>query len=203
MARTMKPKNDALAKAPHGASVVAPSKSTTSDIRFAKLQSELLFFQNRNKLLERDVLMLRGDYAASAELFERAALLAEGNFAQAEIRGKLGELAFKRGDIERAIDSFEAALRLLGRYVPRNFTTLLVLFFWEVGVQVLHTLAPRWFVGRRRQQPYARAQGRRHGMGLGRTRLGQARRRYDDQQHRSRAGRRPRRRPGDRGRLGT
>lgn len=60
MARTMKPKNDALAKAPHGASVVAPSKSTTSDIRFAKLQSELLFFQNRNKLLERDVLMLRG-----------------------------------------------------------------------------------------------------------------------------------------------
>ncbi len=100
-----------------------------------------------------DVLMLRGDYAASAELFERAALLAEGNFAQAEIRGKLGELAFKRGDIERAIDSFEAALRLLGRYVPRNFTTLLVLFFWEVGVQVLHTLAPRWFVGRRRQQP--------------------------------------------------
>ena len=100
-----------------------------------------------------DVLMLRGDYAASAELFERAALLAEGNFAQAEIRGKLGELAFKRGDIERAIDSFEAALRLLGRYVPRNFTTLLVLFLWEVGVQVLHTLAPRRLVGRRRQQP--------------------------------------------------
>lgn len=79
--------------------------------------------------------------------------MAEGNFAQAEIRGKLGELAFKRGDIERAIDSFEAALRLLGPYVPRHFATLLVLFLWEVCVQTLHTLAPQPLVGRRRQEP--------------------------------------------------
>jgi predicted ATPase len=87
-----------------------------------------------------DVLMLRGRYDSSAELFERAAALAESQFDRAEIKGKLGELAFKRGDIENATQSFEQALRLLGRYVPRNLATFVALFLWETFVQACHTL---------------------------------------------------------------
>jgi len=46
-----------------------------------------------------DVLMLRGRYDAAAELFESAAALAEDKYTKAQIRGKLGELAFKRGNM--------------------------------------------------------------------------------------------------------
>jgi two-component system sensor kinase len=100
-----------------------------------------------------DVLMLRGRYDASAELFNRAAALAEGSYAQAQIEGKLGELAFKRGDSEQATQSFERALRLLGRYVPRRFPMFLALFLWEALLQVAHTLAPGRLVGRRKTPP--------------------------------------------------
>ena len=100
-----------------------------------------------------DVLMLRGRYDAAAPLFERAARLAEGTFAQAQIRGKLGELAFKRGDIERAIQDFEMALRLQGRSVPGRSLVFLVLLVWEAAVQVLHTVFPSLFVHRRKEAP--------------------------------------------------
>jgi signal transduction histidine kinase/CheY-like chemotaxis protein/tetratricopeptide (TPR) repeat protein len=102
-----------------------------------------------------DVLMLRGRYDASAELFEQAASLAEGEFALAQIRGKLGELAFKRGDMEQATQSFEAALRLLGRYVPRSLPMFLLLLSWEAVVQVLHTLLPSLLLARRKAYPPA------------------------------------------------
>ncbi len=100
-----------------------------------------------------DVLMLRGRYDSCAELFERAAALADSQFDRAEIKGKLGELAFKRGDIENATQAFEQSLRLLGRYVPRNIATFAALFFWETMVQVLHTLSPSWFLQRRKTSP--------------------------------------------------
>jgi two-component system sensor kinase len=111
--------------------------------------------QTRYRILEGlgDVLMLRGCYDASAELFEEAAGLVAGRFAQAQIRGKLGELAFKRGDMETATRSFEQALRMLGRYVPRRLPMFVVLLAWEVTVQALHTLFPRLLVGRRRDPP--------------------------------------------------
>ena len=100
-----------------------------------------------------DVLMLRGRYAESAELFERASTLAEGLFARAQIRGKLGELAFKRGDIETATQSFEAALRMLGCYVPRSLPMFLLLFLWETLVQIAHTAFPTLLVSRRKTPP--------------------------------------------------
>lgn len=100
-----------------------------------------------------DVLMLRGSYDAAAKLLRNAAELAEGAFAAAQIQGKLGELAFKRGDMESAIASYEQAMRLLGRYVPQRFGMFLLLLAWEAAVQVMHSLAPRWLVGRRPDTP--------------------------------------------------
>ena len=99
-----------------------------------------------------DVLMLRGHYDEAAELFETALGLAEGTFAEAQIRGKLGELDFKRGDMASAAVAFEDALRLLGKRVPQS--TPLVrpfMLLWEATVQALHTLFPSLFVGRRKR----------------------------------------------------
>ncbi|HWA99770.1 MAG TPA: response regulator [Pirellulales bacterium] len=100
-----------------------------------------------------DVLMLRGQYADSAEQFERAVPLAEGATAEAKILCKLGELAFKRGEIENATRLFERALRVLGRYVPRHLPVYFALLCWEALVQTAHTVAPALFVSRRRDPP--------------------------------------------------
>jgi len=100
-----------------------------------------------------DVLMLRGRYGEAAQLFDRAALLAVSPLARAQIAGKLGELSFKRGDIESATLACEETLRLLGKRVPQNMLVLSLMLLYEVGVQVLHTLFPRWLTGRRRRLP--------------------------------------------------
>ncbi|MBM4090958.1 MAG: protein kinase, partial [Planctomycetes bacterium] len=95
-----------------------------------------------------DVLMLRGQYDEAARLFGRAAMLAEGRYKRAQVQGKLGELAFKRGDMESAALSFETALRLLGRRVPRNIVIVAIWLIWETFVQLWHTLCPTLLLGR-------------------------------------------------------
>ena len=100
-----------------------------------------------------EVKMLRGDYSGAATMLGRAAQFADQKLARAQNTLKLGELAFKRGEMESATESFEQALRQLGRYVPRNFLVLLVLLAWEAIVQGLHTLLPRLLVARRKRPP--------------------------------------------------
>ena len=100
-----------------------------------------------------DALMLRGRYDSAGELFESATTLAEGAYAKAEIREKLGELAFKRGDMSTAIDYFDAGLGLLGRKVPRWMSVAAAMFMWEGLIQILHTVLPRIFLHRIKRQP--------------------------------------------------
>ncbi len=100
-----------------------------------------------------DVLMLRGRYHSAASLFEHAANFAEGRRAQAHIRGKLAELAFKRGDMETATQEFEEALRLLGRFVPRARLSFGAMLLWETLTQIAHTLLPRLLLHRRKAKP--------------------------------------------------
>ena len=100
-----------------------------------------------------DVLMLRGRYDEAAEWFRRAAELGDGDFARAEIHGKIGELAFKRGDMESATQAFENTLRLVGKTVPRRKWLFLPLVLWEIAVQTLHTVFPGLFVHRCKRQP--------------------------------------------------
>ena len=97
--------------------------------------------------------MLRGQYDRAAEQFQRAAELADDEFTRAKIQGKIGELAFKRGDMESATLAFEDTLRLVSRIVPRREWLFLPLVMWEIAVQTLHTLFPRIFVHRRKRQP--------------------------------------------------
>lgn len=101
-----------------------------------------------------DVLMLRGEYQHASQMFEAAKFIAndmeEGRLAKAAIEGRLGEVAFKRGDIPRAVAAYQRALRLLDRYVPDSSLVLRLLVLWEAGVQWLHSWFPSWFLGRRR-----------------------------------------------------
>jgi PAS domain S-box-containing protein len=93
-----------------------------------------------------DVLMLRGRYEQAAAEFQVALTLAEGDVGRALVEGKLGELAFKRGDVKCAGERIERALRLLGRRIPRRSLTFMVCVVWEVFVQILHSLLPWFFV---------------------------------------------------------
>jgi tetratricopeptide (TPR) repeat protein len=99
-----------------------------------------------------DVLMLRGQYATAERLFRDALGLAQTDLARAQIEGKLGELALKRGDVRSAAEALERGLRLLGCLVPRSSICIFLMLCWEIWVQVLHTWMPRIFLGRRRPE---------------------------------------------------
>ncbi len=96
-----------------------------------------------------DVLMLSGRYDEAAVQTLEARELANGDIARAKIEGKLGELAFKQGDMNMAIDAIERALLLLGEKVPRWAPTFFLSLLRETFVQVLHTLFPKWFLARK------------------------------------------------------
>ncbi|HEX6595808.1 MAG TPA: EAL domain-containing protein, partial [Acidimicrobiales bacterium] len=63
--------------------------------------------------------------------------------------GKLGDVAFKRGNHIEARAHLEGALRQLRRRVPRRMPGFLVLLLKELVIQIAHTAAPRLFTGRR------------------------------------------------------
>ncbi len=96
-----------------------------------------------------DVLMLRGRYTEAERQFEHALSFSRNHFAQAQIARKLGELAFKRGDVGKASTELMRGLGLLGRRVPKWSATFLLWCLWELLVQALHTLLPRWCLARR------------------------------------------------------
>jgi signal transduction histidine kinase/tetratricopeptide (TPR) repeat protein len=96
-----------------------------------------------------DILMLRGRYDEAGPHLAAARALATSKHRRADLEGKLGELAFKRGEVNAAIRSLERALELLGKVVPRRWPLLLLFLAREVILQVLHSLFPRAFVRRR------------------------------------------------------
>ncbi len=100
-----------------------------------------------------EVLMLRGKYVEAKAAFDEAAALAKTDIDQAQIAGKQGELAFKRGDMEAATVQLEMALRKLSTYVPKRGLAVGALFVVEVCLQVLHSLLPSLFVGRLNRKP--------------------------------------------------
>jgi diguanylate cyclase (GGDEF)-like protein len=96
-----------------------------------------------------DVAMLRGKYAEAGEHLSAAALACETELARAQVEGKRGSLALKRGDVDTAVTTLDDALRLLGERVPRARSGFLVGLIAQTFFQILHTLLPRVFLGRR------------------------------------------------------
>ena len=95
-----------------------------------------------------DVLMLRGRYDEAADCFQRAAELGDGEFAKAKIQGKIGELAFKRGDMESLRRPSKARSACWENTCRGGCPSFLLWLVWEVVIQTLHTLLPRVFVHR-------------------------------------------------------
>jgi two-component system sensor kinase len=93
-----------------------------------------------------DVLMLRGRYPEAAVRFQSALTLTSDICVQARIEGKLGELAFKCGDMKTAVEATERALKMLNNRVPASVGGFLTCLFWETFVQLLHTWFPQLFV---------------------------------------------------------
>jgi PAS domain S-box-containing protein len=96
-----------------------------------------------------DVLTLRGAYDEATDRFRKALKLTEDRVERAGIEGKLGDVSFKCGDMVGARDHLEGALRQLGARMPRTMVGLVLALVWELLVQVVHTVAPARFVGRK------------------------------------------------------
>ena len=99
-----------------------------------------------------DVLTLEGAYEEATAQLVTALTFASDDFTRATLEGKLGDVAFKRGDQRSARAHLEGAVRQLGRRLPRRTPALVVALLIEVVVQVAHTLLPRLFVARRRRE---------------------------------------------------
>ncbi|HEX4941845.1 MAG TPA: AAA family ATPase [Actinomycetota bacterium] len=94
-------------------------------------------------------LMVRGAYEESARWLDEARSLVPPGERAAEIESKIGELAFKRGDVRTGAASIERAIRMIGGRVPRRAMVLLPMLLGELLVQTLHSVWPAVFVGRR------------------------------------------------------
>jgi len=95
-----------------------------------------------------EVLMLRGRYEPAQQHLELAQKLAHDRLEQARLAGKLGELAFKRGDMDEANSAVEQGLLLLRRWVPGNKLSYGLGAGWEMLVQAGHTLMPGLLLAR-------------------------------------------------------
>ncbi|HEX8771299.1 MAG TPA: diguanylate cyclase, partial [Acidimicrobiales bacterium] len=135
-----------LARAQHSLDVAA------AHYRIAERASATASPETRAQLAEGlgDVLTLQGNYAEASLCLEQASLPSSGPVERATLEGKLGDIAFKRGDQRMARRHLEDGLRLLGRRVPKRLPGYLVALLWEVVVQAGHTLLPGFLRRRRR-----------------------------------------------------
>jgi diguanylate cyclase (GGDEF)-like protein/PAS domain S-box-containing protein len=99
-----------------------------------------------------DVLTLQGVYRDAQVHLAAAHALVTDRLHAASLDGKLGDLAFKQGDVPTARHHLEGAMARLGRPVPRHPAVLFVRLLWELLVQTGHTLLPRFTTGRRTPQ---------------------------------------------------
>ena len=99
-----------------------------------------------------DVLTLQGAYEEATTELELALSLATTDSRRAALEGRLGDVAFKRGDQRSARVHLERAVRQLGRRLPRRAPSMLFALLVEVVVQAAHTLLPRLFLARRARE---------------------------------------------------
>ena len=97
--------------------------------------------------------MLLGEYEAAEENFVASQQVARGTLANARALGRLGEVRRKRGDLESAIDSYQAALNLLGRPVPRSRLQVLLGTLFQTVLQTVTTIFPRLTLHRLQRDP--------------------------------------------------
>jgi diguanylate cyclase (GGDEF)-like protein/PAS domain S-box-containing protein len=98
-----------------------------------------------------EVLSLRGSYAEAAEHLREARALAVTTMTRAQLDWRLGEVAFRCGNVNEALVELQGALGQLGRKVPRTRVLLVLALTLELLVQAAHSLVPPLFIGRRKR----------------------------------------------------
>tara|TARA_R110002049_G_scaffold4601_5_gene32193 strand:- start:272826 stop:278711 length:5886 start_codon:yes stop_codon:yes gene_type:complete len=108
--------------------------------------------KHRVAMMMADVLLLQGEYDRTDEWLDRASETTPDETARAKVSLKRGELSFKRGSKDQAVQHFETALLTLGQPVCNSPIQL----WWNLGVEVLrqtrNSLSPSR-CGRNRSQP--------------------------------------------------
>lgn len=93
-----------------------------------------------------DALRMTGRYEEALDCFSRAYPLCATDLERARLKLSIGDVEFKRGELQLARDSVVQGLSLLKRPPARwIFAELL----WQGAIQTLHTYAPRGWLGRR------------------------------------------------------
>jgi tetratricopeptide (TPR) repeat protein len=87
-----------------------------------------------------EIMSLAGRYSEAEAYLEEASAVAEDPVDQAAELGKLGEVAFRRGDQAKAAARLETAIRGLGGWVPRWQLIVIVGLVWEVVIQTAHSV---------------------------------------------------------------
>ncbi|WP_200861142.1 ATP-binding protein [Rhodopirellula baltica] len=108
--------------------------------------------QHHIQMMMSDVLMLQGEYDKSEAWLDQAFESAETGTHNARVLLKRGELHFKRGSKNLAVECFEASLRQLKQPVCNNRLSLMARIALEGARQVRNSLLP-CFVGRQCGQP--------------------------------------------------
>lgn len=92
-----------------------------------------------------DVLMLRGQYVEADQYFTLSQQFTKTARERGMVLGKAAELAFKRGDMELAIERYQLALDALNIAVSLQPPQSVLKLVRETAVQVVHSLFPRVF----------------------------------------------------------
>ena len=100
-----------------------------------------------------EVLMLAGNYNDAQKWFDKAAGKARFEAEESLVNIKIAELAFKKGDKEAAVTSYETAVEQFGCTLPRKRLGITYHLLRELTIQIAHSLFPKTFVGRVRDQP--------------------------------------------------
>ena len=97
--------------------------------------------------------MMLGNYAEAEDRLRQALEIAEGKTEQARILGLIGDTTRRRGELESAAESYEAALELLGHRVPRKNWDVFMQLGREAATQIRNTYFSKRFVNRHRRPP--------------------------------------------------
>ncbi|MEO1526988.1 MAG: ATP-binding protein [Planctomycetota bacterium] len=89
-----------------------------------------------------DVLILQGEYDDAEPWLRAAAASAISELEIAVVSARRGELAFKRGNKDQAIDYYESALSRLKHPVCESKIQFFVELIREIGIQAIHSILP-------------------------------------------------------------
>jgi signal transduction histidine kinase/CheY-like chemotaxis protein/tetratricopeptide (TPR) repeat protein len=84
-----------------------------------------------------------GEYDAAEHALGEALQVADSPLAKTRLRGKLGDVEFKRGRMQRAVSAYTQAFGLTGCVIPSSTLTMLGELTRQAAIQLWHTLFGR------------------------------------------------------------